>query len=393
MTNAPVIERIELTAFEIRIENLASGPGGLGVSYVPGPGTAQLRLAVKVFAGDGLVGTYVTPRGRTTATIGACESLAYGLIGKDALQRERHYRALRLATKHIGEVGIGPLDIALWDLAGKFQGVSVTQMLGGARDRLPTYASTMIGDRQADGLSSPEAYGDFAEACLALGYRAFKMHGWPEGDPDREIAMIRAVAERVGDRMAIMYDAACHLKTFADAIKVGRVCDEYGLYWLEDPYADGGVSIHGHKKLKEHLRTPILITEHLRNPETTTDLLVAGASDFARADPDYDGGLTGCLKTAIAAEALGLDTEVHSCGPAMRHLMAALPRSNYYEMNLVHPRTANPWSLPVYADGYADQLDSIDAEGCVPVPQGPGLGVTYDWAAIAAQAVEQRVIK
>ncbi len=58
MTNAPVIERIELTAFDIRIENLASGPGGLGVSYVPGPGMAQMRLAVRVFAGDGLVGAH-----------------------------------------------------------------------------------------------------------------------------------------------------------------------------------------------------------------------------------------------------------------------------------------------------------------------------------------------
>ena len=54
--------------------------------------------------------------------------------------------------------------------------------------------------------------------------------------------------------------------------------------------------------------------------------------------------------------------------------------------------TTNPWSLPGYGDDYADQLDSIDAEGCVPVPQGPGLGITYDWQAIEAQAVEQRVI-
>ena len=56
MTNALAIEWVELTAFDIRIENLTSDPGGLGVSYVPGPGTAQMRLAVGAFAGDGLVG-------------------------------------------------------------------------------------------------------------------------------------------------------------------------------------------------------------------------------------------------------------------------------------------------------------------------------------------------
>ena len=76
----------------------------------------------------------------------------------------------------------------------------------------------------------------------------------------------------------------------------------------------------------------------------------------------------------------------------MRHLMAALRNSNYYEMNLVHPRTANAWHLPVYGEGYADELDSIDAAGCVDVPQGPGLGVRYDWSAIERDAIERTVI-
>ncbi|NIR99197.1 MAG: hypothetical protein GWO39_13960 [Gammaproteobacteria bacterium] len=74
----------------------------------------------------------------------------------------------------------------------------------------------------------------------------------------------------------------------------------------------------------------------------------------------------------------------------MRHLMAALRNSNFYEVNLVHPRTRNAWHLPVYGDGYADELDSIDADGCVPVPDGPGLGVAYDWDAIAAARIERR---
>ena len=106
---------------------------------------------------------------------------------------------MRRATVHIGELGIGPLDIALWDLAGKHQGVSVATMLGGFRERLPSYASTLGGDRIGGGLSSPEAYADFAEGCLEMGYSACKMHGWNEGDPKEEGAMIRAVAERVGD--------------------------------------------------------------------------------------------------------------------------------------------------------------------------------------------------
>ena len=393
MTETPVIQRIEFTAFEVTIENMESDPAGLGLSYRPGPGAPQLRFAVRIISHLGVVGEYFPPRGRARVIMTACEALAHSLIGKPALERERHYRTLRKLTKHIGEVGIGALDIALWDLAGKHQGVSVTEMLGGYRKRLPAYASTIGGDRLPDGLSSPEAYADFAERCLEIGYPAYKMHGWHEGDVAEEEAMIRAVAERVGGRMEIMYDGACHLRTLADAIRIGRVCDDCGLYWLEDPYADGGVSIHGHRMFKQSVRTPLLISEHVRNLETATDMLAAGATDFARADPDYDGGLTGCHKLAAAAEGLGMDVEVHSCGPAMRHLMAACRNSNYYEVNLVHPRAANAWSLPVYGDGFSDQLDCIGADGCVPVPDGPGLGVAYDWREIRRAAVETRVVE
>jgi len=389
----PRITRIELITFEIQQPNLASDRSGIGLHYHPGPGEPQLRFGVKIHTDVGVTGEYIPPRGRAKVIMAACEALAYGLIGKPALQREQHYLSMRRATKHIGEVGIGPLDIALWDLAGKFQSVSVSEMLGGDRKRLTTYASTLHGDQEKEGLSSPQAYADFAERCLELGYPAYKVHGWNGGDVGRESALLRCVAERVGDRMSLMYDASCQLQTLTDAIALGRVCDEYHYYWYEDPYADGGISIHGHRRLKQFVKTPILIGEHIRNPETMTDMIVAGASDFCRVDPDYDGGITGSYKAALAAEALGIDTEVHSCGPAMRHLMAALKRSNFYELNLVHPRAGNAWHLPVYADDYSDELDAVGTDGCVPVPDGPGLGVFYDWDAVARSQAAKMTIE
>ena len=109
------------------------------------------------------------------------------------------------------------------------------------------------------------------------------------------------------------------------------------MLWFEDSYADGGLTIGGRQALKVKVQTPIMIGEHVRNSEFLTELVVSGATDFDRVDPDYDGGITGCYRAAIATEALGLDVEVHYYGPAMRHLMAALARSNYYEINLVHP--------------------------------------------------------
>jgi len=392
MSSLAVIRRIELISFTITVPNIGTDPAGAGVRYVPGDGEPQLRFAVRMETDCGITGVYVPNRARVTAVMNACQFLAPRLIGQNALHREKIYRDLRLATKHVGEVGIGALDVCLWDIAGKLQQQPIYALLGGHRTSLPAYASTLIGDRLPDGLSSSNAYADFAQRCLDMGYPAFKMHGWHEGDVAEESAMIEAVCERVGDRMQIMYDASCHLATFHDAVRVGQVCDAHNLMWYEDPYADGGESGFSHQRLKQFVKTPLMISEHVHTPEACTDLLLSGATDFARADPDYDCGLTGCYKIAVAADAMGMDTEVHSCGPAMRHLMAALPKSNYYEINLLHPQMPNGWHLPVYSCGYSDDIDCVDEQGCVEVPSAPGLGVEYDFDYIDRHQVTRVVI-
>jgi len=392
MAAEPRITAVELTSFTIQHANVGTDRSGGGVRFAPGAGDLQLRFAVKIRTDAGVIGEYIPPRGRAKVVMAACEFLAPKLLGKPLHAREQHYRAMRQATKHVGEVGIGPLDIALWDAAGKLIDQPIYKMMGGYRERLPAYASTLGGDALPDGLSSNEAYVDFAERCFELGYPAYKMHGWSAGDVGVESAMIAAVGERMEGRMRVMYDSASHLASFHDAVRVGKVCDAHDLYWYEDPYADGGISAHGNRRLKDFVQTPILITEFVRNPETAMDVLLAGATDFARADPDYDGGLTGCWKLAQAAEAVGMDTEVHACGPAMRHLMAACPKSNYYEVNLLHPVIGNAWSLPVYTCGYSDEIDCVAADGTVPVPQGAGLGIGYDWDYITAKTVDRVVV-
>ncbi len=96
------------------------------------------------------------------------------------------------------------------------------------------------------------------------------------------------------------------------------------------------------------------------------------------------------MKIARAAESFGLDVEFHAPGPAHRHCIAATRNANYYEMALVGPKCENT-QPPVYLGDYADQLDSIDSEGTVPVPDGPGLGVEYDWEFIQENRLGGRV--
>jgi len=180
--------------------------------------------------------------------------------------------------------------------------------------------------------------------------------------------------------MDLMLDTFCAIKTFGDALKIGWACDEEKFFWWEDPFKDGGVSAFAHRKLRQLVKTPLLQLEHLRGLESHVDFIVADGTDFVRGDPDTDGGITGVMKIAHAAEGFGLDVELHApTGPERRHLMAAMNNSNYYEMGLVHPRVPIVLRPPIFKGGYRDGLDAIDKNGCVTVPQGPGLGVEYDW--------------
>lgn len=371
------IVRVEIHVFEFEANNLARDGVAQTITFRKGSSIRVTKFAIVIQTADGGRGEYVTHWVASSSTLGQMQMLAPRLVGKDARQRIAIYEDLKRDIRQYDHMGHGPLDIALWDWAGKRYGAPIHELLGGYRKRLPAYASTYHGDR-AGGLWSKEAFADFAQVCLEMGYRAFKIHGWNDGNAREEAANVLHVARAVGDRMVLMLDPACELRTFADALYVGRACDDAGYFWYEDPFRDGGTSAFAHRKLRAMLRTPLLVTEHVRGVEPKADFVLAGGTDFVRVDPEYDMGITGSLKIAHMAESLGLDCEIHACGPAHRQLMAALRNTNYYEVALVGPDCPNVIP-PVYTCGYSDQLDCIDADGTVGVPQGPGLGVTYDW--------------
>ena len=236
-------------------------------------------------------------------------------------------------------------------------------------------------------MDTAEAFADFAEQCAELGYPGFKIHGWGNGPIGREVATVLAVGERVGDKMDLMIDPACEYETWADALRVGRACDEAAFFWLEDPYKDGGVSIFGHKKLRELIKTPLLQTEHIFGLEQHVDFIVNGGTDFVRSGTYEDGGISGVMKVAHAAEGFGLDVELHGGGLAHRHCIAAIRNTNYYELGLLHPLVKKT-KPPIYPPEFTDELDGVDAQGHVGVPQGPGLGVEMDWDYIRAREIE-----
>ncbi len=371
MKSQPIIEKIELHEFAWDLQDIGTGPVGAIPTYAPGEKLHHVQVAVRVHTSAGVTGEFAGGWGAATGA--ALRGLAGYLIGKNALERELINKDMKL---YFSSLGVGIVDVVLWDIAGKYYEAPIYELLGGYRRKLPCYASTMNGALSGP-LSTPESFADFAEQCLELGYPAFKIHPYPTGPVARHVAAVHAVGKRVGGRMDLMIDPFCFYETFAEALKVGQACDDERFFWWEDPYRDGGVSHFAHRKLRELVKTPLLQGEKVRGLEQHVDFMVSNATDFIRGDPVPDG-ITTTMKVAHAAEGLGLDIEMHGSGPAQRHAMAAARNSNYYEMVWVHPDVPST-APPIYKDGYEDGLYAIDSDGCVPVPEGPGLGVEYDW--------------
>ncbi|MBM4456411.1 MAG: mandelate racemase [Chloroflexi bacterium] len=370
----PKITAIELHEYAFTRKELGTDYNGFNLVYTPSGVIHSKGYILRILTDVGVIGEYA---GGGAAEYSTLPGFTHYLIGKNALERERIYTDVRRALRQVARIGVAPVDIALWDLAGKYYNAPIYRLLGGYKEDLPCYASTYHGDENG-GLDSPEAYADFALRCQEMGYPAFKIHGWGRAPISQEIATVHAVRRRVGDGMDLLLDPACEYITFGDALKVGWACDEERFFWYEDPYRDGGISQFAHRKLRQLIKTPLLMTEHVRSLEPHIDFALADATDFVRGDVGYDG-ITGMMKLAHACEALGIDIELHGPGPAQRQCMAAIRNTNYYEMGLIHPKAPASGDIPIYKGDYRDALDAIDRNGRIPVPQGPGLGVEIDW--------------
>ena len=145
------------------------------------------------------------------------------VVGEDPLQRERIWQKIwdydTLAFLPI--YAQGPIDVALWDLGGRVAGMPIYQMLGGYRDKVLAYASTLT-------LPTVEDYGPHALELKAHGFKAIKLHVW--GNPKKDIAAYREVRKAVGGDYVLMFDAACAYN-HEEALWVGKQLEEIGCYF------------------------------------------------------------------------------------------------------------------------------------------------------------------
>lgn len=381
------INAVEITEFTYEVEDVGIHNG----SWVYDPGEIQEMpgFVLTVRTADGAEGHY---RGYMFAPVATAQIEAITeehLLGRDPFEREGIWQDLWRALRHTDHIGVGAVDIALWDLAGRHHGESIATLLGGYRDRVPAYASTPFVDDAPGGLNGPAAFAEYAEQCRNEGYDGFKFHAHPEGRPEVDIEICRALAEAVGDEMDLMIDVGSLYRTYTDALRVGRELDDLDFFWYEDPLLDTGQSLRMARRLVRELDTPVLGLEHVRTgPFGSVDHLADEGLDLVRISAALDGGITGVMKTAHAAEAFGLDVEPLLGDPTQLHVMSAVRNTNYFEHGLLHPQVT--W---MNHQGFVDPVEVLNPDGTIDIPDGPGMGVEIDWEFVDERATDRTLIE
>ena len=292
------------------------------------------------------------------------EEIKWHLVGADPLDRERIWQHFwrNLRTSRLG-FAIGPVDCALWDLFGKVSHMPVYRLLGGMRDLIPAYASTVT-------LDSLEEYMDLAEVCLQKGYRAIKLHAWGRLEQDAELC--RALRQKVGNDIVLMYDASSMFNVFEDAVWFGRQLEEQGFYWYEEPMDHFNVTALA--RLADELDIPLAVAEATHGgPWDALAHIRAGAADIILTGPldAYKGGFTGVLKTAHICEGFGVMCAIHGSSIACLHAACAIYSTRYFERLVPETYYAPP--------GIMDASTEIDDEGYARPWDKPGLGIEVDW--------------
>ena len=293
--------------------------------------------------------------------------LTSDLIGRNPLDREAIRRSLWSRVFPLAPGALAAVDIALWDLLGKVAGLPIYQLLGGARDRIQSYASTPM-------LEDVPAYLDFIDSMLEQGFRAIKFHAWCL--PGKDLELCRAARKRhPGTDVAFMLDAENNYDRLS-ALRVAQELEDLEFTWFEAPLLD--FDLEGYRDLTSRVNIPVIPSGNwIQDLPAFGEALRTHTWRAARTDVTVCGGFTQARKFLALAEAAGVNCEIMSWGytlisAANLHLMLSTPQCTYYEQ-------------PVPCDSYEYGMRDVirtQSDGYVEAPRGPGLGVEIDWDAM-----------
>lgn len=299
------------------------------------------------------------------------------LVGADPRDVEALFERMRFAMRNQG--GMAGVDIALWDLRAKIEGVPLHRLCGAHRDRdrVPAYASMIR-------LGAPDERAELAASLQQRGFGAIKLR-LHAASMREDLAIVDAVRTRVGASMTILCDANQAQSQgdwqpgvrwdYARALETAKELEQRGVAWLEEPlprYAYAEL-----RRLRDAVAIPIAGGENLRLQEYGPMLALA-PYDIVQPDAMVVDGLTGLRRAFALARQHGARIAPHHGGRgigtiAHLHACAAAPDVPYVEV-LHDPPIGD------FAHGFAPFVGAptLDGSGNLVLPTGPGLGIELD---------------
>ena len=273
------------------------------------------------------------------------------LIGQDPAFPKKIRADLWAALEYHGVQGVvqfamAAVDIAVWDIIGKAAGQPVYKLIGGFRDRMPVYS--MCGWYYEEKPNDLSLYKRALEDAMLQGYRAVKIKvgKFPIDD---DVKRIRLAQDVVGKDRRIMVDAN-QVFNRNEAMRRGRVYQEMGCYWFEEPLPPHDVE--GCADLARQLDIRIATGENLYTRYAFANLIEHRAADVVQPDNRRAGGLTEWMEIAAVADVFGMEVASHGGGAVNMNMLLAMPNAIYME-------TSGP------------QTNMVDGE--VVGPQEPGM--------------------
>lgn len=334
------------------------------------PNARRAFIVLELTTDEGIVGVGVTSFGAklTKALKCAVGEFAELILGRDPLHIEAIRRTLYDAASPAGPEGLvtlalAAIDIALWDIKGKACNQPLWQLLGGHRQKVPTYASgALMRSMSADLVATA------CERMLECGFREIKMHLAlsDDGHAGSDLERARLVRSAIGPDIKLMADI--NQRWRADqAIQIGTRLAEFDFTWLEDVTACQDYA--GLAQIAAALTTPIAGGELLWGLTPFRQLIEARATDIVMIDLFRAGGITTWMKIAALAEAFHLPVVSHLVPEIHGHLIGAIPNGLTVEYM--------PWSFRLFEE------TPQPVAGYLSMPDLPGLGLTLDYQALS----------
>ena len=306
---------------------------------------------------------------------GALRVLEPLYIGENALEPERVSEKLHANTFWMGRGGsithaISGIDIALWDILGKATGQPVGRLLGGRyRERVRPYASLLM--------QEPLQLAEHLRAVKAAGFRAFKIGWGPFGRRSDTLdeQIVGAAREAVGEQAMLMVDAgasdAFWQQGYKWAIRTADMLASYDVTWFEEALPPD--NLEDYVLLRRNSRVPIAGGEVLTRRQSFLPWLQRGALDIVQPDVTKVGGISEERRIAWMAHDHGIRFIPHGWNTALGLAADLHLASASQDTDLVEYLTGSP-----FIDNIVQEPWSLDADGMLPVPSGPGLGISLN---------------